>query len=61
MLRGLRGLVGPLVLVASAIFRHVAPEVIQATADAAVRVVEGIGVILTATGIIKKTRAELAK
>ncbi len=61
MLKGWKGLIGPIVLIVSTVFKTVAPEVVQSVADAVVIVVDGVGTILTATGVVKKVAAEKAK
>lgn len=57
MLKGLRGLIGPIVLMVTTIFHNVAPEAVEAVAGAAVTIVEGVGVLLTAIGVGSKAAA----
>lgn len=61
MLKGLKGLIGPLVLVVTTIFHNVAPETVQAAGEAAVMIAEGVGVLLSVVGIGRKVQAERSK
>jgi hypothetical protein len=52
--KGVRGLVGPAILVITTVFPRVAPEAAAAVGDGVLKVLEGLGAVLTTLGVGRK-------